>query len=309
MSLHYPGGCVIGSRPVDIHLMVLRKLQAEIIEENSFIQATTSKLLGGQVRLPIPSVGATENCILAAVCAEGVTQIFNAAKEPEIVSLCEFLRKAGANIEGEGTSKINIIGVEKLHSTSFRVPSDRIVAGTYLFAGIIGGGEIELLDAPVKQMEQVICVAKRMGAKIETLENAVYMERIENIRGIPYIKTDIYPGFPTDLQSALMVGCTLAKEKSVIEETIFEHRYKVAMELMRMGAEIEIIESVAYIKGGALLQGKCVTAEELRGGAALVLAGLAAEGTTTVRNRHFIERGYEAIVNDLRELGANISYR
>jgi len=303
VSLDYPGGCVIGKRPIDLHLMVLRNLGTSIEETNQKIHATATTLKGNMIRMTFNSVGATENCILAAVCARGVTQIRNAATEPEIAALCEFLQKAGAMIDGIGTSQLTILGVPALHSAVYEVPGDRIVAGTYLLAGIICGGKITLHEMPVSHMTSVIQTAKRLGASIKSWDKTVAVDRQGDIRGIPYIRTENYPGFPTDLQSALMAVCTKATEKSIIEETIFENRYKIVKELCAMGAKIEIQDQKAFIEGKATLYGKQVIAEELRGGAALV-----AENVTIVKNRHFIERGYVNICKDLRALGANVSF-
>ncbi|MDD2972816.1 MAG: UDP-N-acetylglucosamine 1-carboxyvinyltransferase [Lachnospiraceae bacterium] len=308
-ALDYPGGCVIGKRPIDLHLMALRRLGAVVEETEQKIHAKASRLIGTAVRLPINSVGATENCILGAVLAEGVTILSNAAMEPEITALCEFLQSAGASIEGAGTSQITILGVPQLHSTVYEIPGDRIVAGTYLFAGVICGGKITLRDIPVSHMSATIRTARRLHGDVRITGNIMEIERRGKIEGIPLIRTGNYPGFPTDMQSALMVACAVASGKSVIEETIFENRYRIARELCRMGAAIEIQDGKAYIDGDASLHGTQVIAEELRGGAALVLAGLAADQVTNVMNRHFIERGYENICKDLRELGADISYR
>lgn len=306
-TMDYPGGCVIGKRPVDIHFMALRSLGATITEENGSIHAVTDSLRGNRIVLPICSVGATQNCILASICAEGSTQIINAAKEPEIQALCEFLINAGANIQGSGTNLIIVNGKKELHSSVFRIPSDRIVAGTYAFAGLINGGELRLMDSPCYQMQAVISVIRSMGAEIIQGKNEIVIRRKNALRSIPLLKTQVYPGFPTDLQSILLVACTAASGKSMVEETIFENRFKIVEELRIMGASIEIEKSVAHISGGKGLQGAKLEAKELRGGAALVLAGTMAEGITVVENKHFIERGYENICQDLRNLGARIS--
>lgn len=307
VSLDYPGGCVIGKRPVDFHLQALKNLGITIEEEENSIIAFTEYMTGCDIHLPFASVGATENCILAAVCAQGKTKIFNAAKEPEISALCQFLNQTGAKIQGIGTSCIIIEGVESLHGTTFCVPSDRIVAGTYVFACVACGGDISLLQAPTKQMGSIISCAERMGSKIMIEKNSLRILRNEQIHAIPYIKTEVYPGFPTDIQSMLMVACALAEGTSRIEETIFENRYKMVKELRTMGAKVKIDGSNAYITGVSKLQGKHVIAEELRGGAALVIAGMAAYGITVVNNKYFIDRGYEDICKDLSRLGARIN--
>ncbi len=307
VSLDYPGGCVIGKRPVDFHLQALKNLGITIEEEENSIIAFTKRLIGNDIHLPFASVGATENCILAAVRAEGNTRIYNAAKEPEIMALCQFLNQAGAKIQGMGTACITIEGVAGLHGAVFRVPSDRIVAGTYVFACVACGGEISLLQAPVKQMDSMISCAEQMGSKIVAEGNQLRISRHGPIHAMPYIKTAIYPGFPTDMQSVLMVACALADGTSRIEETIFENRFKIVKELKTMGARAVVDETNAYITGVGRLQGKHVIAEELRGGAALVIAGMAAYGITVVSNKYFIDRGYEDICKDLSRLGAKIS--
>ena len=306
ITLDYPGGCIIGKRPVDIHLMALRRLGVQIEETENTIHAWTTGLRGSSIFLPFSSVGATENCILAGVCAEGVTHILNAAREPEIDALCEFLIRAGACIEGAGTTHITIMGVEGLHSVAYRVPNDRIVAGTYALAGVICGGEITLLETPTEHMQKIMEVIRHLGATIWEENNRLIIRRLQTIRALPYLKTEIYPGFPTDLQSMLMVACTSANGRSIIEETIFENRYKIVKDLCAMGADIEVENTKAYIGGKTRLQGKHVIAEELRGGAALVLAGMAAKGTTVVENKYFIDRGYENICADLSQLGSRI---
>lgn len=303
----YPGGCVIGKRPIDLHLMALRQMGVEIDEQDQFFTARVARLEGMDYRLPFPSVGATENVLLAAVLAEGTTVLRNAAKEPEITALCEFLIQAGANIDGVGTDCLVIEGVEALHETKYTVPADRIVAGTYITAVLAAGGSIFLEQAPCGQLGALLDVAEAMGASTIVNEEGIGVDVIRRLKALPYLKTEVYDGFPTDLQSPMMTVMALAEGQSVIEERIFENRFRVVQALRKMGADIETVKNKAYIRGVEMLQGQQVEAEELRGGAALVVAGLAARGSTSIRNRHFIERGYENICKDLRNLGADIN--
>lgn len=307
VTMAYPGGCVIGSRPIDIHLSALRDMGVEIEEQEQLFTAKAKKLLGTELHLPFPSVGATENIILASVTAEGITVLHGAAKEPEIEALCGFLKEAGADIEGVGGSSLIIKGVEELHEAKYAVPADRIVTGTYLMAALAAGGSIFLENAPAEQLTAVLETAEKMGGCVTVNEEGVGIDVIHKLKALPYLKTEVYPGFPTDLQSPLMAALSLSQGQSIIEENIFENRFRIVDDLQRMGAEIEVVKNKAYINGVETLRGMDVEAEELRGGAALVVAGLAAEGKSVVRNRHFIERGYENICKDLRNLGADIN--
>lgn len=307
VTMAYPGGCVIGSRPIDIHLSALRDMGVEIEEQEQLFTAKAKKLQGTELHLPFPSVGATENIILASVTAEGITVLHGAAKEPEIEALCGFLKEAGADIEGVGGSSLIIKGVEELHEAKYAVPADRIVTGTYLMAALAAGGSIFLENAPAEQLTAVLETAEKMGGCVTVNEEGVGIDVIHKLKALPYLKTEVYPGFPTDLQSPLMAALSLSQGQSIIEENIFENRFRIVDDLQRMGAEIEVVKNKAYINGVETLRGTDVEAEELRGGAALVVAGLAAEGKSVVRNRHFIERGYENICKDLRNLGADIN--
>lgn len=306
VTMAYPGGCVIGRRPIDIHLKALRKMGVEIEEQEQMFTAKAKELEGADLELPFPSVGATENVILASVTAKGTTVLRNAAKEPEIEALCGFLKEAGADIENKADGSLVIQGVEELHEAKYTVPADRIVAGTYLAAVLAAGGSVFLENAPVKQLEAMLAVAEEMGGCVTANEEGIGIDVIHRLRAVPYLKTEVYPGFPTDLQSPLMAGLAVAQGQSLIEESIFENRFRIVGDLQRMGADIEIVKNKAYINGVDVLKGTEVEAEELRGGAALVVAGLAAEGKSIVKNRHFIERGYENICKDLRNLGADI---
>lgn len=305
--MSYPGGCVIGKRPINLHLTALRQMGVEITEKEQFFTAKAGKLKAMDYTLPFPSVGATENLILAAILAEGTTVVRNAAKEPEIAALCEFLIAAGADIEGSGTGKLLIKGGTRLHESKYTVPNDRIVAGTYLISAMAAGGSIFLEEAPAEHLGALLEAAEKMGCSVTVNPEGVGIDVIHRLKGIPYLKTEVYDGFPTDLQSPLMAAMAIAEGESVIEESIFENRFRIVEELRKMGAHIKVEKSKAFIRGAGRLKGSLVEAEELRGGAALVVAGLAAEGKTIIKNRHFIERGYEDISRDLRNLGADIN--
>lgn len=304
----YPGGCVIGERPIDMHMNALSQMGVEFTDSCNRLAARVNGLHGGKVKLSFPSVGATENVILAAVLAEGVTEIKGCAKEPEIVELCAFLNKAGAKISGAGKDRIVVTGVECLQEICYRVMPDRIVAGTYLLAGVMTKGIVVLNQAPVEQMQELFKVLQMMGADIVIAGQWVCLNGEHAHKSIQSIKTCVYPGFPTDLQSAFMAAFSIADGCTIIEENIFENRFKIVSELLKMGADIHIMGNRAMICGVESLKGCRVSARELRGGAALVLAGLSASGTTVVENKHFIDRGYEDIGRDLKALGANIRY-
>lgn len=303
VDMQYPGGCVIGKRPIDLHLKGLRKMGVVIEEREDGFLAETKGLIGAEHKLPFVSVGATENLVLAAVLAKGDTVIENAAREPEICALCDFLNQAGARIEGAGTSRILIRGVEKLHEVSYEVPADRIVAGTYLAACLCCGGEIYLKDAPCSQMTAVNVAAASMGAEVYEGSDGLQIVCKDKRKMPERLRTDSYPGFPTDLQSAFLTAMTMAEGRGTMEETIFENRFHIVGQLQKMGAKIICKENTVSVEGIERLKGNILQAEELRGGAALVLAGSAADGSSIVENRHFIERGYENICQDLRDLG------
>lgn len=301
--LPYPGGCVIGKRPIDIHLQALRQLGAELQEEPEGLRAVCAHPRGARICLPFPSVGATENVVLLAARAEGVTVLQNAAREPEIVELCRFLNSMGARIEGAGTGTIRIRGVERLHETKYRIMPDRIVAGTYMLLAAAAGGKIVLKGAPLEQLMAVRQVLKQMGVRQESQGRELFLWCPGRSRGGLAVCTSPYPGFPTDLQSPLMAALCLAAGESVIEERIFESRFKIAEELARMGADIRIQGSRAEIHGVERLRGGRLKARELRGGAALCIAAAAAEGTSRIYQYHYIARGYENIIRDLKGLG------
>lgn len=306
VCMEYPGGCVIGSRPIDLHLQSLRKMGVVIEEKESGFCAEAAKLNGTVLRLPFVSVGVTENVILAAVLAEGETIIEPAAREPEIQALCEFLRRAGAQIEGIGSKRLVVRGVERLSPVRYHVPADRIVAGTYLSACMCTGGRVFLREAPVHHMESILSSAVEMGAAIDYEPDGILITGREHESICRMLTTGCYPAFPTDMQSPFMAVMAVSGQQGRIEETVFENRFRIVPELCKMGADITVHGNTAYIGGNSSLHGAIVQAEELRGGAALVVAALAAEGTSIVTNRHYIDRGYEDIVLSLRELGADV---
>lgn len=304
--LDYPGGCVIGERPIDMHVYVLQCMGVEFDQKEDYIRGRVVQLNGNMVSLPFPSVGATENGILAAVLAKGTTILCNCAKEPEIQELCCFLNCAGAKIEGIGTDCLIIKGVDKLYPVSYRVCPDRIVAGTYLFSVAAATGRAFFYDVPRKDIGSVIAIAGMMGCRIHFYKEGMEVWQTDRPKAVSGVKTAVYPGFPTDLQSVLMTALALSRGEGMIEETIFSDRFHIAKELVRMGADITIDGKCAFIKGRDRLSGTSVLAEDLRGGAALVLAGICAEGESTISNIHFIERGYEDICRDYSLLGAYV---
>lgn len=306
VSLHYPGGCVIGDRPIDIHLKALERLGVRYSDSEQELEAQVFRLTGTDVSLEFPSVGATENLIMAAAAAEGITRIQGSALEPEIVSLCAFLRAAGADIRGEETGCITVAGGRKLHPCCFTIPSDRIVAGTYICACLAAGGEIFLKNSPPGQLTAMEDMAVRMGCRLRRSPEGLFLQRRGILFSPGFVETRSYPGFPTDLQSPLLVALSLAEGESALRETIFNGRFGVVDELNKMGTDIVVRKDTACIPGSRRLSGHHVTASELRGGAALVVAGLCAEGMTEVENRYFIDRGYEDICRDLSQLGADI---
>lgn len=300
-----PGGCAIGSRPIDLHLKGFAALGADIELGHGFVEAKCNKLKGATVYLDFPSVGATENIMMAAALAEGQTIIENAAKEPEIIDLANFLNTMGARIRGAGTDVIKIDGVKELKGISYTVIPDRIETGTYLVAGAITGGDILLENVVSEHLKPVIAKLIECGAKIT--EEGEGLRVIGDGRPIASdVKTLPYPGFPTDMQAQLMALLTIAQGTSMVIETVFENRFMHVEELKRMGAKIKIEGRSAVIEGVEKLSGAPVKATDLRAGAALILAGLAAEGTTQVTNIYHVERGYVDIVEKFNKLGADI---
>ena len=300
-----PGGCDIGARPIDLHLKGFEKLGINIKEEYGEIICTADKIIGTQIHLDFPSVGATENIILASCMAEGTTIITNAAKEPEIGDLVKYLNKMGAKIKGEGTDKIEIIGVKNLSEVSYNIMPDRIEAGTYLVAGAITGGKVKLTNVNSEHIEPILNKLEEANCKLKVEKTTIEIEAPKRVKAVD-IKTMPYPGFPTDLQSIFGALLATAKGTSIITENIFESRYKYIQELNRMGAKIKVEGRTAVIKGTKRIQGANVVATDLRGGASLILEGLAAKGTTQIDNIHYILRGYEKIEEKLKNLGAKI---
>lgn len=301
----YPGGCAIGSRPMDLHLKGFIALGAKIREKHGFILAEAEELKGSEIHLDFPSVGATENLIMAAVLAKGQTVIRNAAKEPEIVDLQNYLNGLGANIRGAGTDAVKIQGVTKLGSTTHTVIPDRIEAGTHMVATAITGGDVTVTNIIPEHIESVIAKLKEAGVDIEPGEDYVRVKSSGQVRAVD-LKTLPYPGFPTDMQAQMMVLMTIAEGTSVISETVFENRFKHVDELRRMGADIKIEGRAAIVKGTPKLSGTFVQAPDLRAGAALVLAGLVAEDATVIEDIWHIDRGYENLEKKYSALGARI---
>lgn len=305
--MEQPGGCVIGARPINLHIQALSAMGVEFEQTEGQIHAVTRGLHGADIVLPFASVGVTENILLAAIMAEGDTTIQGAAREPEIVALCEYLEACGADIEGIGTGFLKVKGGRNLYGTEYTIPTDRIVAGTYLFGCVGAGGNVLLKNAPWQSMKAVLDMASRMGAQCICGEEGLYVQAPERPMAIPHITTAVYPGFPTDLQSAVLAVLGRADGTSIVEETVFENRFRIVEHLVKMGADIrQDGNRKVVINGVGHLFGKEVEARELRGGAALILAGLMAEGETTVRGCSYVYRGYENICKDLRELGARI---
>lgn len=305
-KVSYPGGCEIGPRPIDLHLKALREMGAKIDESHGFLYCHCEKLKGCEIQLDYPSVGATENTILAAVRAKGTTVIRNAAREPEIIDLQNYLNKCGAKISGAGTSIIKIEGVEKFKDVEYTIMPDRIVTGTYMAASALTGGEIIIKNVETNHIQAIVAKLKEAGCLIYNDNSSLKVIGPEKINYIEMTQTLPYPGFPTDMQAQMMAVLSIADGTSIISETVFENRFKHADELIRMGADIKIIGKVAIIKGVKELTGAKVKSKDLRGGASLVLAGLAAKGTTEVENIYHIERGYEDLDENLRKLGADI---
>lgn len=304
-AFSYPGGCDIGARPIDLHLKAFEKLGIEINQTYGSITCTAEKIIGNKIDLDFPSVGATENAILASIFAEGKTMITNSAREPEIIDLQEFLNKMGAKVKGAGTDKIEIEGVKRLKEISYNIMPDRIEAGTFLCLSAITGGKIELEKANPMHITPVINKLEEAGCKIEIKGENIKLEAPKKLKSID-IKTMPYPGFPTDMQSIMATTFTIAKGTTIIVENIFENRYKYVQELNKMGAKITVEGKSAIIRGVRKLYGANVKATDLRGGAALVLAGLSAKGTTVIENIEYILRGYENFDRKIRSLGGEI---
>lgn len=305
----YPGGCEIGPRPIDLHLKGLAQMGVTINKKHGFIYAETDKLVGADIHLDFPSVGATENLILAGVMAEGETIIRNVAKEPEIVDLQNFLSKMGAKIKGAGTDTIKIKGTNigsLVPVDGYKIIPDRIAAGTYLALAAVTRGEIILENIIIEHLEPILAKLREMGCEIDHNNEKLTLNANTTLKSLDSLRTLPYPGFPTDMQAPMMALLSTVKGTSIITETVFENRFKHAEELKRMGAKISINGNTAIVKGVDKLTGAVVEAKDLRAGAALVIAALAAEGRTTIEGVAHIDRGYEKFEKNLSLLGANI---
>lgn len=300
-----PGGCAIGSRPIDLHLKGLRQLGAKITQNNGFIEAEASKLIGAPIYLDFPSVGATENIMMAAVLAEGTTYIDNAAREPEIVDLAIFLTSMGAKITGAGTETIKIVGVSKLNGTIHPVVQDRIEAGTFMVAAAITQGNVLIKDAIAAHNRPLISKLLEMGVTIDELPEGIRVVGPEKLQPVN-VKTMPHPGFPTDMQPQMTIAQLMADGTSLMNETVFENRFMHVNELRRMNAQIEIEGNTVLLHGPAELNGAPVEATDLRAAAALVLAGLVADGETRVSKLNYLDRGYYLLHQKLSQLGADI---
>ena len=300
-----PGGCQIGARPVDFHLKGLATLGADIRYESGVYHARADRLVGGEIYFDVPSAGATQHLMTTAVYAEGTTTIKNAAQEPEVVALAGFLNRMGARIEGAGTQTITIEGVRTLKPCEYRVPADRMQAGTYMMAGAITRGDVTVSGVLPDDLTPVVNKMREAGAEVTEGHDWVRVQARQGVRGIR-VKTMPHPGFPTDMQQPLAALLSLAEGTSTIEETLYEGRFGHVRELARLGAEIQSEGRLTVIHGVPSLKGATVEATDLRAGASLILAGLAAEGETTVRNMKFVDRGYQNLEANLTLLGGRV---
>ena len=303
-AVTYPGGCEIGLRPIDLHLKGLRAMNVAIREAHGRIYLDGAAMRAADVLLDFPSVGATENIMMAAVLTPGETTIRNAAREPEITDLQAFINAMGGQVSGAGSGIVHVKGVKRLHGAVYRPIPDRITAGTLLCAAAMTGGEIELSGARADCMDAVLSKLREAGCRVGESESGVSLTAPAGLRAID-VFTQPYPGFPTDMQAQMMALSCLAEGTSIFVENVFENRFNHAAQLVRMGADITIHHRTAVVRGGRLT-GARVTAKDLRAGAALVLAGLAADGVTEVENVALIDRGYERLEDTLRDLGAKI---
>lgn len=302
-----PGGCEIGLRPIDLHLYAMKKLGAEIEDEAGVIRCSAPEgLYGAKINLSFPSVGATENAMIAGCTAKGETLIINAAREPEISDLADFLNAMGARISGAGESTVRIEGVEKLHSAEHSIIPDRIAAATYLLAGAVTGGKVTVTDLIPAHLSPVVDMLEQAGNEIDIKRNSITLTSPGELKSVKMLRTMPYPGFPTDIQAPFSTMLGLSNGTSVVIETIFESRYKYVGELIRFGAKIRIDSRTAVIEGVKKYHPANAVSPDLRGGAALVLAALNAEGESRVGEIHHIDRGYESLEKTLGSLGADI---
>ncbi len=303
----YPGGCELGPRPIDMHLDALEQMGVQYKIQNGQLDCKAPEgLHGAKIHLPYPSVGATENVLLAAVRAKGKTILYNAAREPEICDLAEFLRRCGGKIQGDGESTIVIDGVERLSGCTYGIMPDRMAGITYLGAAAITGGTISLREVQREALENVLPMLEQTGCRIYAEPDRIHLMAPRRLRGLPFLRTMPHPGFPTDAQPIFMAMETVAKGVSVMEETIFENRFRHVDALVKLGAKIHVSGKTAVVTGVPELSGAAVAATDLRGGAAMVLAALAAKGRTEVRQIMHIDRGYEAMETALKNLGCRV---
>lgn len=302
----YPGGCDIGSRPIDLHLSALRDLGVAIEEDYGFINCDAKNMHSGVVHLDFPSVGATENIMMSAVFLKGETTILNSAKEPEIVDLAEFINSLGGNIKGAGTSTIIINGVEALKGGAYRPIADRIIAGTYLIGAAMTKGDITLTNANYQDVYALLNKLRNAGAEIDYDQNSIKLKCSKRPIACASIDTQPYPGFPTDLQAQMLALQTISDGISVVTENLFETRFKHVPELVKMGAKVTLKDRMAIVRGVNNLYGAEVSAHDLRGCAGLILAGFVAKGETKVNNAWYVDRGYERIEEKYKLLGAQI---
>lgn len=304
-KISYPGGCVIGSRPIDFHINGFKKMGAKVIIENNTYIISADKLKGADIFLDFASVGATINLMFAAIYAEGTTHIFNAAKEPEIVNIASLLNAMGAKVEGAGTSEIKITGVKQLKDGVVEVIPDRIEAGTYIMIGTLLGKDLKIEGIIKEHLEAVLTKLKEMGANFQVQGTTVIVNKVDKLNPVN-VKTLVYPGFPTDLGQPMSTILTQCQGESIFEETIYENRMRHIKHLNAMGANIKLFNNRALITGKTELTGSTVIATDLRAGAAMLVAGMIAKGTTTISNIEHILRGYENIVEKLDTVGGNI---
>lgn len=300
-----PGGCAIGARPVNLHLTALEKMGATFTLEAGYIEGRCDRLTGAHIVFDFPTVGGTENLLMAASLANGTTILENAAREPEVADLADFLNAMGAKITGHGTSVITIEGVPSLDGGRYAVMPDRIEAATYMIAAAITGGELHLECCPFMELDAVVSKLREMGVVIEATNAGVAVRRQGQLVGVD-VATQVYPGFPTDVQAQIMALMCVAMGSSSIRETIFENRFMHVQELVRLGAQIRISSQTAFIRGVGTLTGAPVMASDLRASASLVLAGLAAKGETLIQRVYHLDRGYEAMEVKLQNVGADI---
>ncbi|MDE7297550.1 MAG: UDP-N-acetylglucosamine 1-carboxyvinyltransferase [Lachnospiraceae bacterium] len=300
-----PGGCDIGSRPIDQHIKGFEALGAKVKIQHGMIEAETSRLAGSHIYLDMASVGATINIMLAAVLAEGQTIIENAAKEPHVVDIASFLNSMGANIKGAGTDVIRIVGVSSLHGSTYSIIPDQIEAGTFMLAAAATRGDVTIRNVIPKHLEAISAKLVEIGAEVKEFDDSIRVVATKRL-GYTQIKTLPYPGFPTDMQPQITALLAMCDGTSIVTESIYENRFKYVDELARMGTNIKVEGNNAIVNGVTELTGASVCAPDLRAGAALVIAGLVAEGYTTVEQIHYIERGYECFEQKMRELGADM---